>query len=79
MLVLSRKLDEEIIIDDDIRIKLIKVQGNRIQIGITAPLNVPIRRVDPAAAPVRAGRGESRTQRDNYSRSRCIPSSLSKK
>ena len=39
MLVLSRKEGESIMIDDDIEIHVIKVQGLRVRIGIKAPLH----------------------------------------
>lgn len=37
MLVLSRKLGESIIIDDDIKITISSVQGGRVKICIDAP------------------------------------------
>ena len=44
MLVLARSLGEEIVIDNDIRIKVISVQGNRVRLGISAPPAVPVDR-----------------------------------
>lgn len=44
MLVLSRKLDEEILISGDIQIKVLKFAGNKVQLGITAPNEVRIER-----------------------------------
>lgn len=44
MLVLTRKLGEEIIINDNIRVTVVAVQGNRIRLGITAPDSVAIER-----------------------------------
>jgi carbon storage regulator len=44
MLVLTRRLAEEILVGDDIRITVIAVHGNRVRLGITAPDGVPIRR-----------------------------------
>jgi carbon storage regulator CsrA len=37
MLVLTRKLDEQILIGDDIKITVLRVRGNSIRIGIEAP------------------------------------------
>jgi carbon storage regulator len=37
MLVLTRKVGEEIIIDEDIRITIVDIRGDRVRIGITAP------------------------------------------
>jgi carbon storage regulator CsrA len=44
MLVLSRKVNEEIVIGDQIRITVVRVAGNRIRLGISAPENVTIQR-----------------------------------
>lgn len=37
MLILTRKSDESIIIGNNIEIKVLKVQGNQVHIGINAP------------------------------------------
>jgi carbon storage regulator len=44
MLVLSRKLDESIVIDGNIEITVLAVQGRRVKLGIRAPGDVSIRR-----------------------------------
>ncbi len=44
MLILTRKINEEIIIDSDIKIKIISISENNIKLGITAPPNVEILR-----------------------------------
>lgn len=44
MLVLSRKVNEEILIGDNIRITVVRLAGNRIRLGITAPNDVSVRR-----------------------------------
>jgi carbon storage regulator len=44
MLVLSRQLDESIMIGDDIVITLVDIRGDKIRLGIAAPPNVPIHR-----------------------------------
>ena len=44
MLVLSRKLGERIIIGDGITVSIVRINGNRIQLGIEAPLTVSIKR-----------------------------------
>jgi carbon storage regulator len=42
MLVLSRKLNETIVIDGDIRITVVGIRGNQVRIGIEAPDSVAI-------------------------------------
>lgn len=44
MLVLSRRLDETLIIGDDIRIKVLGISGNQIRIGIDAPKEISVHR-----------------------------------
>ncbi len=42
MLVLSRKLNESIIVDGNIRITIVGIRGNHVRVGIEAPESVPI-------------------------------------
>lgn len=44
MLVLTRKCDESIIIDNNIEIKILKIQGNQVHIGVQAPKTVSVYR-----------------------------------
>ncbi|UUV25131.1 MULTISPECIES: carbon storage regulator CsrA [Lysinibacillus] len=44
MLVLSRKKDESIMINNDIEIKILSIDGEQIKIGIVAPKNVKVHR-----------------------------------
>lgn len=44
MLVLTRKLNESIRIDNDIELTVLEVRGNRVRLGIVAPRSVDIRR-----------------------------------
>lgn len=44
MLVLTRKLGESIVIDGRITVKVVRVEGDTVKVGITAPADVPIHR-----------------------------------
>ncbi|HKL80615.1 MAG TPA: carbon storage regulator CsrA [Mobilitalea sp.] len=44
MLALSRKVNESIIIGNDIEITVLEVKGDQIKLGISAPRSVPIYR-----------------------------------
>jgi len=44
MLILTRKLGEQITIGDDITITLIEIKGSHVKLGIDAPKNVVIHR-----------------------------------
>lgn len=46
MLVLSRRVGEEIIINDNIRITVVAVKGDRIRLGIAAPKDVTVDRAE---------------------------------
>jgi carbon storage regulator len=46
MLVLTRKLNQEIVIGDDIRITVVAVGGDQVKLGITAPRSVPVHRME---------------------------------
>lgn len=42
MLVLTRRIGEEIVIADDIRVRVVRVKGERVRLGITAAPSVPV-------------------------------------
>ena len=44
MLVLSRKVGDKVVIDGNITVEVVKIQGNRISLGIVAPTDVKILR-----------------------------------
>jgi carbon storage regulator len=44
MLVLSRKKGESIVISDDVVITVIDIRGDKVRIGVEAPLEVPVHR-----------------------------------
>jgi len=46
MLVLTRRVGEEIIIDGDIRITVVAISGERARLGISAPPSVRVDRLE---------------------------------
>ncbi len=44
MLVLSRKKNESIIINDDITITVVEIRGDKVRLGIEAPKSVTVHR-----------------------------------
>jgi carbon storage regulator len=44
MLVLSRKKNESIVINNDILITVVEIRGDKVRLGIVAPKDVPVHR-----------------------------------
>ena len=44
MLALSRKLNESIVINNDIEIVVLEIKGDQVKLGVNAPKSVPIYR-----------------------------------
>ena len=44
MLVLSRKKNQEIVIDENIVVAVVDIQGNTVRLGIDAPTSVTVHR-----------------------------------
>ncbi|MDR2169553.1 MAG: carbon storage regulator CsrA [Planctomycetaceae bacterium] len=44
MLVLSRKRNESVVINDNITVVVVDVRGDKVRLGINAPKNVPVHR-----------------------------------
>jgi len=44
MLVLSRKRNESIVINDNVKVTIVDVKGDRVRVGIEAPKEVPVHR-----------------------------------
>ena len=51
MLLLTRKVGDAIVIDGRITVKVIDIQGGRVQLGIEAPKEVKITDAPPPAQP----------------------------
>lgn len=50
MLVLSRKKNESIVVNDAIVITVVEIRGDKVRLGIEAPRDVPIHRSEVYAA-----------------------------
>lgn len=46
MLVLTRRIGEEIVIAGDIRVAVVAVNGQKVRLGITAPSSVSVSRLE---------------------------------
>ena len=44
MLVLSRRISQSIMIGDNIEVTVVRIAGNRVRIGVSAPANIRILR-----------------------------------
>ena len=44
MLVLSRKKNESIVINNDVVVTVIEIRGDKVRLGIVAPKDVPVHR-----------------------------------
>lgn len=50
MLVLCRRVGEEIIIGSDIVLTIVDIRGDKVRLGITAPIEIPVHRREVAEA-----------------------------
>ncbi len=63
MLVLSRKKNESIVINDDITIVVVEIRGDKVRLGVEAPKEVPVHRREVYDAIKRSE--QSNTNSDN--------------
>jgi carbon storage regulator len=61
MLVLSRKLNQTILLGQDIRITVLAIDGNDVKLGIDAPRNITVLRQEVVKAVVEENRRASRS------------------
>jgi len=59
MLVLSRKIDENIVIGDDIRVYVLDIRGDTVRLGIEAPSKIPVHRSEVYEA-IKDGKNDAR-------------------
>jgi carbon storage regulator len=69
MLVLSRKKNESIVINNDITVTVVEIRGDKVRLGIVAPKEVPVHRQEvfeaihgkgPATEPAAAQAGAAK-------------------
>jgi carbon storage regulator len=49
MLVLSRKVGEQIVVGNNVIITVTRIQGDKVRIGVEAPANIPVHRSEVLA------------------------------
>lgn len=72
MLVLTRKVDEKILIGDDIVITVLESRGDVVRIGIEAPRGITIQREEVVRAISEANLAAARTDDDAEARLKAI-------
>ena len=55
MLILARRVDESLVIGDNVTVTILGVKGNQVRIGVDAPRDVAVHREELA---LKQGRGE---------------------
>lgn len=73
MLVLSRKVHEQIKIGNDVVITIVRVKGGTVRIGIEAPEEVPIRRGELAAHETSVLAGGEASARGSLAAGQLVP------
>jgi carbon storage regulator len=64
MLVLSRRVGEQIVIQDDIVVTVVSVKGNQVRLGFNAPPEVTIYREELLPQQGTAGPPEAKRERE---------------
>ena len=64
MLVLSRKKDESIVINDNIVVTVIDIRGDKVRLGFDAPREIPIHRREVYDAIKRSKATSKESQQD---------------
>jgi len=71
MLVLSRKKNESIVINDDVTIVVVEIRGDKVRLGVEAPKEVPVHRkevydaIKRASAIENSGSGATPVRQDD--------------
>jgi len=67
MLVLSRQRDQTIMIGDLVEITVVDIRGDKVRLGITAPLSIPVHRKEVYEAIQNENRAASHARLDDVS------------
>jgi len=62
MLVLMRKRDEKILIGEDVVVTVVSIRGNKVKLGIEAPMTMPVHRAEVRRAIESEGDGRTLTR-----------------
>ena len=62
MLVLSRQVDETIMIGDDIEVTVVDIRGDKVRLGITAPKEIAVHRKEVYEAIKRENRAAAQVK-----------------
>jgi carbon storage regulator len=65
MLVLSRKKNESIVINDDITIVVVEIRGDKVRLGVEAPKEIPVHRREVYDAILRNEKGAEKSPAEN--------------
>jgi carbon storage regulator len=68
MLVLSRRLNESIVIGNDVVITVLEIRGDQIRLGIDAPRSISVHRQEIYAELARANRDAAEASSTDVSR-----------
>lgn len=69
MLVLSRKKNESIVINDDITIVVVEIRGDKVRLGVEAPKEVPVHRREVYDAIKRSEQAQTTSSDENHAAS----------
>ena len=67
MLVLTRRINESIVINDNVSVLVVEVRGDRVRLGIEAPKDVGVHRKEVYDA-IRGARSEKPAEPENSRR-----------
>jgi carbon storage regulator len=68
MLVLSRRLNESIVVGNDVVITVLEIRGDQIRLGIDAPRSITVHRQEIYAELIRANRDAAAARSDDVTR-----------